>query len=522
MFENENKMFLEQYPDDTTQIDFYIEQVIKVFNTIGIDNDWSVCGIRENVYAWYYNKQPLFNLLRNNPNWNEEAKAIVFLHDEIRDSSLMDFQLFSANLQDYVENKAVKYGISINSEYDTALSIVKRECSKTISQETADELNALKIFGTFNGGTKRSRVINTIHTKTPVQQHYYLDTTKFEDKHEEGDRSFQSYNKLFAKVADATNPITITRITVLSCNICDYLLMSNGNSWSSCHFINSNGAYHGCYKAGTLSYANDETSMIFYTLPASYTGTEWFMEKKITRQVYCYQNGILLQSRLYPKDTHEGYDNYRAVVQDIIAKCLGVSNLWKKKTVSDSCDVDEFVRTSGHSLHYRDYEEFPDEVVFSLNKELYQEGNYIDIGAESYCVDCGESMSDENAEELQCSGCINNTHYCARCGNRVEYAEDLHYIDGEYYCEDCCFWCEYHDEWELGDNTEIYFTDLDEYRTVCDYSLDNYSRCDHCGDYIWYNDNLHYVSEIYEYLCNECYEGYLENKKEEENEDEVA
>lgn len=127
--------------------------------------------------------------------------------------------------------------------------------------------------------------------------------------------------------------------------------MSNGNSWSSCHFINRSGAYQGCYKAGTLSYSNDGTSMCFYTLPETYEGNRWYMEKKITRQLFFYENGLLLQSRLYPKGgdaSGESYGDYRAVVQDIIAKCIEKSNLWKK--VDD--DWDCYIVTHNNTFHY--------------------------------------------------------------------------------------------------------------------------------------------------------------------------
>ena len=45
------------------------------------------------------------------------------------------------------------------------------------------------------------------------------------------------YNRRFAKLADSLNPITYTRHTVLSVNPVDYLMMSNGNTWASCHTI---------------------------------------------------------------------------------------------------------------------------------------------------------------------------------------------------------------------------------------------------------------------------------------------
>ena len=224
------------------------------------------------------------------------------------------------------------------------ISLLSQSASREISEREAELINRLGYYKEMRSGMKRSRVVNTVFKEYPIGDDRKIDATKFTDGHEEGDRNYLSYNKLFAKVADDTNPLKIKRITVLSVNICDFLLMSNGNSWSSCHFINRSGTYQGCYKAGTLSYSNDGTSMCFYTLPETYEGNRWYMEKKITRQLFFYENGLLLQSRLYPKGgdaSGESYGDYRAVVQDIIAKCIEKPNLWKK--VDDGWYNKEFV-----------------------------------------------------------------------------------------------------------------------------------------------------------------------------------
>ena len=89
-----------------------------------------------------------------------------------------------------------------------------------------------------------------------------IDVTKFEDEHEDGDRTFDSFEKRYAKFADALSTLKIKKMTVMSLNFLDFMTMSNGNSWSTCHFINSHGifhngdtgaSYHGAYKqAGPL------------------------------------------------------------------------------------------------------------------------------------------------------------------------------------------------------------------------------------------------------------------------------
>lgn len=525
-FENENREFLEKYDSDSKQIEYYTEQVERIFNEVGIDNDFTTAGIEANVEEWFYKKKTLFHILRNHPMWNEEAKAIIFLRDEVRGSDLSAFKRDINELSAYTSRKIIENELEQSKMFNAVISLLSQSASREISEREAELINRLGYYKEMRSGMKRSRVINTVFKEYPIGDDRKIDATKFTDEHEEGDRNYLSYNKLFAKAADDTNPLKIKRITVLSVNICDFLLMSNGNSWSSCHFINRSGAYQGCYKAGTLSYSNDGTSMIFYTLPESYTGDEWFMEEKITRQLFFYQNGLLLQSRLYPKggdSTSENYRDYRAVVQDIMSTCLEVPNLWKKV----DCDWDELITTHDNSFHYRDYYEFPDECVFTYNKEMESKINSgLYIGGDSYCVDCGDLMNtyDDKESELQCIDCCEGNH-CYRCGCSVGDEDNLHEIDGELYCEDCCFWCEVHERWEIryGYRSDDFERDVyidGESYTMCDDAFDdNVVCCERCGEYEW-KDEAHFVDDTC--MCRNCYEEYMKEKNEEENENEVA
>lgn len=228
------------------------------------------------------------------------------------------------------------------------------------------------------------------------------------------------------------------------------------------------------------------------------------MEKKITRQLFFYENGLLLQSRLYPKGgdtTGESYGDYRAVVQDIIAKCIEKPNLWKK--VDD--DWDNYIVTYDNTFHYRDYDEYPDECVFTYNKEMKSETTYgLHIGGDSYCVDCGDVMDSDydGAEELQCCNCLNNHSYCHRCGCEID--DDAYEIDGEVYCDDCTFYCEYHNEREVA---------YDDYGDSLIFG-EAVARCDKC-DEPEFTNNMIYVEETDSYLCKTCYDEYMEEKENE-------
>lgn len=104
-FENENKKFMEEHNSFTAEVDYYTKQVKKIFDTIGIDHDYTISGVRTNVSAWLNEKEPVFELLRKHPMWNEKAKAIVFLRDEIRSTDICNFQNDLEGLKLYVQKK---------------------------------------------------------------------------------------------------------------------------------------------------------------------------------------------------------------------------------------------------------------------------------------------------------------------------------------------------------------------------------------------------------------------------------
>ena len=304
-------------------IDYYTDKVYDMLNKFSRDGDllenadnFSKDGIRKNVTEWLTNKSKLINILRKHPLWNEEAKAVVYLSTEHRMPSFADskrafdnltescgYNSYTANndypwldvrkffetmsLEDW-ETMIDESGINdyeyvsknevngINLFISIFKMIFRCDPMNTISESAANCINRIFPDVRVHTGQKSSRVVNKLLCK------FNFDKSP-------------NYNREFAKLADSMNPFDVKRISVLSCNIIDFLLMSNGNSWSSCHTIvnNSGSNYGGCYMGGTLSYANDGESMIFYTLDSSYEGTDWCFEPKINRQVFFWDYPVL-------------------------------------------------------------------------------------------------------------------------------------------------------------------------------------------------------------------------------------
>lgn len=318
--------------------------------------------------------------------------------------------------------------------------------TRTLNEGWADRINEHFPNIRAKEGEKTSRVINRLLTYLHYNEH-------------------PDYNREYAKYADALSPMTIKRHTVLSINPLDYLTMSFGNSWASCHTIDKQNRrmmpndYSGCYSSGTVSYMLDAPSMVMYTVDKAYDGTDYFKQPKITRQMYHFGEEKLVQGRLYPQSC-DGADNtyemYRKIVQEIMATIFDVPNLW---TVSHN--VGNYVESEG--THYRDYTHFSSCNISILSGTHNTSG--ITIGAEPICIKCGGRHDCE--ENINC--CRSGLVRCADCGARHD-RDDMHMIDGEWYCDECCSWCECCEEYVRDDMTYVAG-----YGDVCE-------RCRDCYD----------------------------------------
>lgn len=483
----------EQTEQATYDADFYTKKAIKLFDELGVEGNYTREGIKANIEAWMTNKQPLFNLLRKHPNWNEEAKAVIIpSHKETRDGN---------NYERCKALSAIISSISISVIDDfldrtcwTVYNILERITKTQFLDCDEDRINmyneALQKFDPsikLHAGQKTSRIANKIFKS--------LGADKLED-----------YNKLYARFADACNPLTVTRTSILSANWLDFMMMSHGNSWSSCHDITPNADYNGCYKAGCMSYGNDEISLIFYTIEDGHT-EDFFAVPKITRQIFFWQNPVLVQERLYPqcndsddgKSTNSAIKQYRELVESIIATCENKPNLWEKTTVNIYKNDDCFM--------YEDWNHFRNWIV--KFKDTDQPCSTLYVGAESYCLECGDMKTYSDGEgTLYCSDCEckSDTYRCDYCNWETEDEDDLHYCEdtGEDLCENCCTYCEYHERWESNRNNEFY--EVENYGWVCDTAIDNgdFVYCDHCESYYYcYNTSANDVDNC-EVWCDSC------------------
>ena len=204
-------------------------------------------------------------------------------------------------------------------------------------------------------------------------------------------------------------------------------MSSQKNSWQSCHRLNGGG-----YRAGCQSYMCDSVSMIFFTVDDNIKA-DFYHAPRLTRQIFCYKDGLLLQSRLYPNNEDDVRKLYRGLVQGAVAQCLGVPNLWSVKSKRE--ETQALLETAKHSLHYPDYE-YSYGVVSLLNGT--PSAQKIVIGSRSLCTCCGQPHDYSNA--LKCSSC-KSVVVCKECG-RVVPTDEAHYMEEAFFCRDCVTRCE--------------------------------------------------------------------------------
>ena len=290
------------------------------------------------------------------------------------------------------------------------------------------------------------------------------------------------WNKRFAEFADAINPLDIKRWTIISVNPVDYLTMSFGNGWASCHTPDkenkrgADGNYSGCYCSGTLSYMLDKPTLIMYTVSEKYKGKEFCLEDKMNRCNFHIGEDKFIQGRLYPDGRNAGEETsmagqFRAVMQKVLSECVKETNLWKVLKGTDNCC--RFATSDSYATNYTDWTHYNDCNISFLKRGEVLNNTIITIGHQPICPCCGKTHTRE--EYLACYDCTENNNYveCSHCGNNINLNDGDYIQDedtGNYYCDehcanlDGCYYCSNTGEWHSDcvyedENTNEYFYD---------------------------------------------------------------
>lgn len=545
------------------------------------DYNYSDSAIDKIIDEWFKAKEPIIRILSKHPNWNPDKFQVQFNHtfNRILDkkgrlsffawirngdllTTLLETQVIDGKTLTELENElygmrikkpVYKDGVAFNKELYISSIKKKVEIQTRISafnnqrytKESVDKYrSSCKIYDILIDCTEQyisqedADELNKIDSELRVHRGHK--TTKIVGKfcRMYGIDKADNYGREYAKYADAMNPLQINRHTVLSVNPIDYLTMSFGNTWSSCHTIDKDNirqrggrSYQGCYSSGTMSYLLDETSIVFYTVDSDYNGSDFELEDKISRNMFHFGEEKLIQGRIYPFDQtdddhscgNEIYKPYREIVQKIFAECLEVPNLWYNKKGTEECD-----KVTYHTgTHYRDIIHYGNCNVSYLRKtptDTDFNDVKICIGAKPICIKCGSRHTVEDN-----ISCCDSGEKCIHCGEHISQGDIdrgfARYTEDGWCCDDddCAVWCEYHERYEENDTSHEY---VEEYGWVCETGINNsynLNYCENCGRVFHTDDGI--FDAHGDYYCDSCSENnlvYVDSEGEYYPENEVA
>jgi len=295
---------------------------------------------------------------------------------QAKDNFYADGSTTASNLEHRIFSNIVENGFAYNYQ-------------STLQPETVEKIQQYNINASFVEGMKTSRAFNRICA------HYGVD-------------KLPEYNKLYARYADLVSGLKRKLKFFISVNPLDYLTMSFGVNWASCHTIDKNNtrnmpsSYSGAYCGGTMSYMLDKTSFITYVHDKIPTNVE---EGKIYRNMFHYGNDILVQGRIYPQGNDGATDLYaefRKIVQNELTDLMGLSNnVWVKRNKDCSNN------TASYGVHYKDYLNFSQCNVTYPKERSDSMLNVINIGHNRICPYCGDRIDGEiGASRLAHSNCV--------------------------------------------------------------------------------------------------------------------
>ena len=237
----------------------------------------------------------------------------------------------------------------------------------------------------LKAGTKTSRALNKVC-------HYYgVDTlhpttAQISEHGVPVEKTVYPYDKAFAAYADTVSELTRKLYFIISVNPLDYLTMSNGVSWNSCHRLGG-----GQYQGGTLSYMLDKTSMVTYVV----TDLEESVHNtpKVYRQMFHYDQGLFMQNRLYPQGNDGAtnlYTKFRDLVIEEFNPLIKENGQWDVEVGSDPC----YNHTDSCGVHYKDYNSNPSCAIFypvSCRDKVREQ--IMTVGHTGICLCCGKKYT---------------------------------------------------------------------------------------------------------------------------------
>ena len=333
----------------------------------------------------------------------------------------------------------------------------------------------------------------------------FLELGKFEDD-TVGKLEVEIISQDFSQLINTIKTTKKKQTVVLSCALEDFISMSYGNSWHSCHNLGSD------YGQGCIAYAMSSNVLI------AYVENEHEEYLKNWRQViYCDSDtGFAIGSRQYPS------------ISESLTK--GARNLWQKtynKFYNDKDTTDGFIfsKSSSGLAKYLDTDnDFAYVDIVKLGEhdsriEGHVWSTYVkDNGknvmnvcpSDIVCLDCGNLHDEQENDSVTCYECDTEKTTCECCERRVD-EDNCEWVNSEhgYVCERCLReefdYCDYCEEYHR-DYDGRFVQSVDDF--VCDGCLDyHFEYCEDCEEY-FESDEMYSVNGGDKYVCKHCIDDY--------------
>ena len=385
-------------------------------------------GVCTMLNEYFTNKEPLIRLLESSPNYNGNMRVVLDIElDRHTNPHKVEYKcrnfLYVINastvickqtdengktFNDYIKTGIKEFTARELLEHDFKERFVKRNENTTKfnkysgnTKESETTYNQLRTLFSECFSYKPRSVVNDLiinrasRLSVPVDIAPGTKTSRAFNKVcvAYGLDKLPNYNKEFAAYADLVSSCKRKLKFFISVNPLDYLTMSFGNSWHSCHSIKN----HGDWCGGCMSYMLDNSSIITYIHTDIPTDIE---EGKIYRNMFHYHDGALIQSRIYPQSNDGAtdlYEIFRKIVLNELSPLIGVgADSWKLM----HNHIGDHIIDKG--AHYRDY--LTSQAYMLCTTEIDKsEETKINIGHTTICTYCGKE------DESMYKNCLNHS-----------------------------------------------------------------------------------------------------------------
>lgn len=265
-------------------------------------------------------------------------------------------------------------------------------------------------IGTFLDKAFAPKIENSFKNLSEEEKNLYL---KLDKKVVKLNPVELEYSRLFANKEVNGN-------IAISINPIDYLLMSvNQSGWHSCYTILHSGSTRafdwGEYSAGIFSYMCDSTTIVTYrhndTIEKYKIGNNHFEEysKNWRQLIYLDTNTYSFAcSRQYPFADTELSKKVREFLEEKLSNYLQISNIWKKKIITDINMLRKIIRKYSFYNETLSYNDILNrgEGIFVYNKELDNFSKaHFNVDSDCVCVKCGRRPLD-CSNIIICSECL--------------------------------------------------------------------------------------------------------------------